>query len=112
MYATDLIKQMNRGPFQPLEIHLNDGSVERHNDHDSNRRRKMRRPAAGDPMHDPCGFRFYEMWADPGRGGRLTLALILAALSAALWVNGVESWWTLVVGAVGALLLLLAFLMD
>jgi hypothetical protein len=27
MNATELIKLMNRMPFQPLEIHLNDGSV-------------------------------------------------------------------------------------
>lgn len=27
MNATELIKLMNRTPFQPLEIHLNDGSV-------------------------------------------------------------------------------------
>jgi len=27
MNATELIKLMNRSPFQPLEIHLNDGSI-------------------------------------------------------------------------------------
>jgi hypothetical protein len=27
MNATEMIKLMNRTPFQPLEIHLNDGSV-------------------------------------------------------------------------------------
>ena len=27
MNATELIKLMNRSPFQPLEIHLNDGSM-------------------------------------------------------------------------------------
>ena len=27
MNATELIKLMNLSPFQPLEIHLNDGSV-------------------------------------------------------------------------------------
>jgi hypothetical protein len=27
MNATELIRLMNRTPFQPLEIHLNDGSV-------------------------------------------------------------------------------------
>jgi hypothetical protein len=27
MNATELLKLMNRSPFQPLEIHLNDGSV-------------------------------------------------------------------------------------
>lgn len=27
MNATELIKLMNRTPFQPLEIHLNDGSA-------------------------------------------------------------------------------------
>ena len=27
MDATEMIKLMNRIPFQPLEIHLNDGSV-------------------------------------------------------------------------------------
>jgi hypothetical protein len=27
MKATELLKLMNRNPFQPLEIHLNDGSV-------------------------------------------------------------------------------------
>jgi hypothetical protein len=27
MNATELIKLMNRSPFQPLEIHLNDGSL-------------------------------------------------------------------------------------
>jgi len=63
-------------------------------------------------MHDPFGFRFYEMWAGLTRGGRVTLASILVALSAALWLNGFEVWWTFVIGCVGSLLLLLAFLMD
>ena len=27
MNATEMIKLMNRSPFHPLEIHLNDGSV-------------------------------------------------------------------------------------
>jgi len=27
MNATELIKLMNRSPFDPLEIHMNDGSV-------------------------------------------------------------------------------------
>lgn len=27
MHASELIKLMNRTPFQPLEIHLNDGSI-------------------------------------------------------------------------------------
>ncbi len=27
MNATELLKLMNRSPFQPLEIHLNNGSV-------------------------------------------------------------------------------------
>lgn len=63
-------------------------------------------------MHDPFGFRFYEMWAGLSRGGRVTLAIILVALSAALWLNGFEDWWTMVVGSVAALLLLLAFVMD
>ena len=63
-------------------------------------------------MHDTFGFRFYEMWADLGRGGRLTLALILVALSSAFWLNGLQDWWTFVVGGVGTLLLLLALLMD
>jgi hypothetical protein len=27
MKATELLKLMNRSPFQPLEIHLNDGST-------------------------------------------------------------------------------------
>ena len=62
-------------------------------------------------MHDPFGFRFYEMWADLGRGERIALALILVALSSALWLNGIQGWWIFVVGGVG-MLLLFAFLMD
>lgn len=63
-------------------------------------------------MHDPFGFRFYEMWAGLSRGGRVALALILVTLSAALWLNGFQDWWTFVVGGGRVLLLLLAFLMD